>query len=55
MMRRWTDPEGHAWPITGHICDRCGLPLIPTVTTPTAHPMCEPEDDPGALERTTTA
>lgn len=42
---RWTDEDGHAWPITGTWCDVCGLPLIPTSDTPTTHPTCEPEDD----------
>lgn len=24
---RWTDPEGHTWPLTGYRCRLCGLPL----------------------------
>lgn len=36
--RTWTDPDGHHWPITGHYCTECGLPLIPT--NGPAHPLC---------------
>lgn len=36
---RWTDPEGDEWPITGHYCDVCRLPLIP-VNDSTIHPLC---------------
>ena len=43
-MNRWTDPEGHEWPITGIYCDDCGLPLIP-VNGSTTHPNCEEQDD----------
>lgn len=30
-VERWIDPEGHAWPITGHTCRTCGLPLDPVL------------------------
>lgn len=26
-MNRWTDDEGHEWPVTGAYCAECGLPL----------------------------
>jgi hypothetical protein len=28
---RWTDPDGAAWPLTGHLCAVCGLPLDPVL------------------------
>lgn len=40
MTGRWTDAEGHKWPITGHWCAACGLPLIPTDGF-SIHPGCE--------------
>ena len=40
---RWTDEYGHQWPITGHWCDTCGLPLIPVGGSP-RHPLCEESD-----------
>lgn len=40
MTDRWTDAEGHEWPITGHWCAACGLPLTPTSGSP-VHPLCE--------------
>ena len=43
-MARWTDPEGHHWPITGFYCDDCGLPLIP-VAGSTTHPLCDEQDN----------
>lgn len=39
-MKRWTDPEGAAWPITGLECPICSLPMIP-VPGLVAHPICE--------------
>jgi hypothetical protein len=30
-VERWTDPEGHAWPVTGYECTICGLPLDPAL------------------------
>lgn len=42
---RWTDDDGHTWPVTGQWCTACGLPLTPTAHTPTTHPTCEPEND----------
>lgn len=42
--RRWTDAEGHAWPLTGQWCNTCGLPLI-RVSNLDTHPTCEPEAD----------
>ncbi len=41
MTRRWIDHEGHAWPITGHVCTACGLPLIRSTYGQTTHPNCE--------------
>lgn len=37
---QWADDKGHTWPITGHWCEACGLPLIP-VNGNTTHPCCE--------------
>jgi len=42
-MNRWTDTEGHRWPITGIVCNVCGLPLIP-VAGSKAHPLCDEQD-----------
>lgn len=36
---RWTDAEGHRWPVTGTWCTSCGLPLVPVDGRPT-HPNC---------------
>lgn len=41
---RWTDPDGHPWPITGRWCSICGLPRIDVGDGLTTHPTCEPED-----------
>lgn len=40
---RLTDPEGHHWPVTGHWCDACGMPLTPYIEDQTVHPNCEDE------------
>ena len=40
-MTRWTDHQGHQWPITGHECAQCGLPLIKTTLNQATHPGCE--------------
>lgn len=56
MTYRWTDDEGHEWPITGHWCTACGLPLIPTDDS-TIHPGCEvgnAEADPTPVAGTAT-
>lgn len=44
MSRRWTDPDGHDWPITKHRCSVCGLPLDRVVDN-TAHPTCDLRKD----------
>ena len=36
---RWTDPDGHHWPLTGFFCQACRLPMIPTAGY-TTHPTC---------------
>lgn len=41
-LKRVTDMDGHKWPITGHTCTTCGMPLIPC-DNQTTHPTCEPE------------
>lgn len=37
---RWTDPDGHTWPVTGHVCAICGLPRIDVGDGATTHPTC---------------
>jgi len=27
VVTRWTDEDGHTWPVTGQWCHECGLPL----------------------------
>jgi len=41
LATRWTDHHGHSWPITGHQCPRCGLPLIRAEPDQTTHPNCD--------------
>ena len=43
-VNRWTDPDGHDWPITGDTCAACGLPLI-KVDGNSAHPTCDLRKD----------
>lgn len=35
--------DGTLYPITGHWCRRCGLPLTPITDTQQEHPLCETE------------
>lgn len=42
-MSRWTDPAGHDWPVTGHVCTVCGLPLIRSTHMQETHPNCTEE------------
>ena len=39
---RWTDRDGHSWPITGRHCHTCGLPLhrLLAATGATTHWLC---------------
>ena len=37
-----TDNDGHNWPITGHWCETCGMPLHPALTNEGTHPNCQP-------------
>jgi hypothetical protein len=41
--RRWTDTDGHDWPVTGYWCTECGLPLAAALVDrgETTHPNCE--------------
>ncbi len=38
---RWTDDDGHAWPLTGRWCDACGLPLDAILADVGVHAGCE--------------
>ena len=40
---RWTDPDGHDWPITGFTCVVCSLPLHPGLRDVGTHPTCDPD------------
>ena len=41
--QRWTDIDGHDWPVTGYWCVECGLPLATWLVDngETTHPNCE--------------
>lgn len=34
------DRAGHLWPLTGHWCSVCGMPLLRVNRDDTAHPTC---------------
>lgn len=37
---RWTDEQGHAWPVTGLWCTACGLPLDRALADVGTHANC---------------
>lgn len=39
-VKRWTDHDGHHWPITGQVCVVCGLPRTDVGDGQSAHPLC---------------
>lgn len=43
-MNHITDKQGHHWPITGHYCQTCGMPMHPTNQPYGTHPTCERKD-----------
>lgn len=45
---RWTDRDGHSWPITGRHCHTCGRPLhrLLVAAGATTHWLCRTQGTP---------
>lgn len=45
-MNHITDQDGHNWPITGHYCHTCGMPMHPVNLPYGTHPTCDERGNP---------